>query len=188
MGGTWGRPYGDFRPFHSVRRYRIGFISCGGHRIAHDRNCLVGAGLLTRPSRFMETASSGTDTVPHPLPRLVGTRRGGEMEQAEILHRIRAQWPGRNHTRNRILRAGNFAEGCRGIPRRWGSGGGATMGGDAHRSPPLAAFWSLCRRGQRDSPRRAKPCEAARRVIAPYGHHGPRKAGGSGDPSLRGVR
>ena len=97
-GGTWGRPYGDFRPFHSVRRYRIGFISCGGHRIAHDRNCLVGAGLLTRPSRFMETASSGTDTVPHPLPRMVGTRRGGEMEQAEILHRIRARWPGRNKT------------------------------------------------------------------------------------------
>ena len=117
---------------------------------------------------------------PHPLPRLVGTRRGGEMEQAEILHRIRAQWPGRNHTRNRILRAGNFAEGCRGIPRRWGSGGGATMGGDAHRSPPLAAFWSLCRRGQRDSPRRAKPCEAARRVIAPYGCHGPWRTGGPG--------
>ena len=69
-----------------------------GHRIAHDRNCLVGAGLLTRPSRFMETASSGTDTVPHPLPRMVGTRRGGEMEQAEILHRIRARWPGRNKT------------------------------------------------------------------------------------------
>ena len=99
---------------------------------------------------------------PHPLPRLVGTRRGGEMEQAEILHRIRAQWPGRNHTRNRILRAGNFAEGCRGIPRRWGSGGGATMGGDAHRSLPPAAFCLLCRRGQRRSPRRAKPCKIRR--------------------------
>ena len=46
--------------------------------------------------------------VPHPLPRLVRTRRGGEMEQAEILHRTRAQWPGRNHTRNHILRAGNI--------------------------------------------------------------------------------
>ena len=32
----------------------------------------------------------------HPLPRLVGTRRGGEMEQAEILHGTRAQWPGRS--------------------------------------------------------------------------------------------
>ena len=72
-------------------------------------------------------------------------------------------------------------------PRKFrGSGGGATMGGDAHRSPPPAAFCLLCRRGQRRSPRRAKPCEAARRVIAPYGHHGPRKAGGSGDPPLRG--
>ena len=28
--------------------------------------------------------------------------------------------------------------------------------------------------------RRAKPCEAARRVVAPYGRHGPRRAGGSG--------
>ena len=46
---TQGRPHGDFRTFHRSRRYRIGFISCGGHRIAHDRNCLVGAGLLTRP-------------------------------------------------------------------------------------------------------------------------------------------
>ena len=27
---------------------------------------------------------------------------------------------------------------------------------------PPAAFWSLCRRGQRDSPRRAKPCKVRR--------------------------
>ena len=66
-------------------------------------------------------------------------------------------------------------------PRKFrGSGGGATMGGDAHRSPPPAAFCLLCRRGQRRSPRRAKPCEAARRVAAPYGRHGPRRTGGSG--------
>ena len=30
------------------------------------------------------------------------------------------------------------------------------------------------------------PYGAARRVVAPYGRHGPRKAGGSGDPPLRG--
>lgn len=24
---TWGRPYGDFRTFHSVRRCRIGFMA-----------------------------------------------------------------------------------------------------------------------------------------------------------------
>ena len=29
---TQGRPHGDFRTFHRSRRYRIGFISCGGHR------------------------------------------------------------------------------------------------------------------------------------------------------------
>ena len=67
--------------------------------------------------------------VPHPLPRLVGTRRGGKMAQAEILHRTRTQWPERNQTRNRILRAGTFAEGRRGIPRKRGSGGERTGAG-----------------------------------------------------------
>ena len=48
-------------------------------------------------------------------------------------------------------------------PRKFrGSGGGATMGGGAHRSPPPAAFCLLCRRGQRRSPRRAKPCKVRR--------------------------
>ena len=157
-------------------------------------------------------------------------------------------------TRSRILRAGTFAEGCRGIPRKRGAGGGATMGGDAHRSPPPAAFWFLFRRGKRNSPKGRKPVrrraessrptdvmvygqradlgsaptavqakysktggragqetrpynisgkmqkkrtagrrpptqspakrvyvgETARRVVAPYGRHGLRRAGGSG--------
>ena len=70
-------------------------------------------------------------------------------------------------------------------PRKFrGSGGGATMGGDAHRSPPPAAFCLLCRRGQRRSPRRAKPCEAARRVVAPYGRHGLRRSCGHMGPPL----
>ena len=60
-------------------------------------------------------------------------------------------------TRSRILRAGNFAEGCRGIHRKRGSGGGATMGGDAHRSPPPAAFWFLFRRRKRNSPKGRNP-------------------------------
>ena len=55
------------------------------------------------------------------------------------------------------MRAGNFAEGCRGIPRKRGFGGGATMGGDAHRSPPPAAFWFLFRRGKRNSPKGRNP-------------------------------
>ena len=54
--------------------------------------------------------------------------------------------------RNRILRAGTFADGCRGISRKWGSGGEATMGGDAHRSPPPAAVCLLCRRGKGGRP------------------------------------
>ena len=37
-----------------------------------------------------------THPDPHPLPRLVGTRRGCETVPAGILHSTRAQWPGRN--------------------------------------------------------------------------------------------
>ncbi len=44
----------------------------------------------------------------HPLPRLVGTRRGGETEQAEILHRIRVRWPGRNKTPEPYFARRNF--------------------------------------------------------------------------------
>ena len=97
-----------------------------------------------------------------PLPRLVETRRGCKMAQAGILYCTRAQWPGRNEIRNRILRAGTFAETYRGILRKWGSGGGATMGGDAHRSPPPAILWFLSHRWERNSPKRAKPCESSR--------------------------
>ena len=179
----------------------------------------------------METASSGTDTVPHPLPRMVGTRRGGEMVQAEILHRTRARWPGRNKTRNRILRAGTSAEGCRGIPRKRGSGGGPagavrrprdTPGGVLPPLPPWAKevapqgenLQGAARRvvaplqrlrqitakpdGGRGKPlpyevvgkhsaaenRRAKFCEALRRVVAPYRRHGPWRAGGHMGPPL----
>ena len=38
-----------------------------------------------------------------------------------------------------------------------GAGGGATMGGDAHRSPPPAAFWFLFRRRKRNSPKGRNP-------------------------------
>ena len=109
----------------------------------------------------METASSGTDTVPHPLPRMVGTRRGGEMVQAEILHRTRARWPGRNKTRNRILRAGTSAEGCRGIPRKRGSGGGPAGAVRRPRDTPGDPLVSS-HRWERNSPRRAKPCKVRR--------------------------
>ena len=51
-------------------------------------------------------------------------------------------------------------------------------------SPP-AAFWFLFRRGKRNSPKRVKPCKAARRVAAPYGRHGPRKTGARCAPLRR---
>ena len=54
----------------------------------------VGASPRLARSRSMGRAPSGADTIPHPLPRLVGTRRGCKMAQAGILRRIRARWPG----------------------------------------------------------------------------------------------
>ena len=61
------------------------------------------------------------------------------------------------------------------------------MGGDAHRSPPPAILWFLSHRWERNSPSRAKTCETARRVVAPYGCYGLRGMGGSGDPPLRRI-
>ena len=52
-------------------------------------------------------------------------------------------------------------------------------------SPP-AILWFLSHRWERNSPRRAKPCTAARRVVAPYGRHSPRTAGGPG-PALTAI-
>ena len=43
------------------------------------------------------------------------------------------------------------------------------MGGDAHRSPPPAAFWFLFRRGKGTRPKGETLQGAARRVAAPYG-------------------
>ena len=134
---------------------------------------------LARP-RFMGTAPSDAHSDPHPLPRLVGTRRGGEMVQANILRRPGPSGPEGINTWNRILCAGNFVEGRRGIPRKRGSGGGATMGGDAHRSPSPAAFWFLFRREKRNSPKGRNPPRGTKpfRTLA----------GGSGDPPLQRFR
>ena len=58
-------------------------------------------------------------------------------------------------------------------PRKFrGSGGGATMGGDAHRSPPPAAFWFLFRRGKRNSPKGRNPARRgapSRRALRAHG-------------------
>ena len=119
-------------------------------------------GTLARPFSVFGTVPSGAPPDLCHLPQLVGTRRGCKMTQAGILYCTRAQWPGRNEIRNRILRAGTFAETYRGILRKWGSGGGTTMGGDAHRSPLPAILWFLSHRWERNSPKRAKPCESSR--------------------------
>ena len=59
-----------------------------------------------------------------------------------------------------------------------GSGGGATMGGDAHRSPPRRRFGSFFAVEKGTRPKGETLQGAARRVVAPYGHHGPRGRAG----------
>ena len=149
-----------------------------------ETHIAVGAGLGPARPRFMGTAPSGappTRTLCH-----------GWSEPGAVVKWCRPKFcagPGPSgpegiNTWNRILRAGTSAEGYRDNPRKRGSGGGATMGGDAHRSPPPAAFCLLCRRGQRRSPRRAKPCEAARPTDV-TAHGG---AGGHMGPPLQRLR
>ena len=82
-------------------------------------------------------------------------------------------------TRSRILRAGNFAEGCRGIPRKRGFGGGPAGAVRRPQDTPGGVLVPFSPR-KKELAQRAKPCEAARRVVAPYGRHGLRRAGGSG--------
>ena len=64
------------------------------------------------------------------------------------------------------------------------TGAGGALSRRRCESPP-AAFWLLFRRGKRNSPKRVKPCKAARRVAAPYGRHGPRKTGARCAPLRR---
>ena len=128
------------------------------------------------------------------------------MVQAEILHRTRARWPGRNKTRNRILRAGTSAEGCRGIPRKRGSGGGPAGAVRRPRDTPGDPLVST-HRWERNSPRRAKPCKVRRAESSrptgvmvhgeraatrgrPYGDPRPlpRHGGRGKPPPLRGER
>ena len=54
-------------------------------------------------------------------------------------------------------------------------------------SPP-AILWFLSHRWERNSPHRAKPSTAARRVVAPYGRHGLRRTGGHIGPPIQHFR
>ena len=65
-------------------------------------------GTLARPFPVFGAVPIDASPTLRPLPRLVGTRRGGEMEQAEILHCIRARWPGRNKTPEPYFARRNF--------------------------------------------------------------------------------
>ena len=71
-------------------------------------------------------------------------------------------------------------------PRKFrGSGGGATMGGDAHRSPPPAAFWFLFRRGKRNSPKGRNPARRGAPSRRALRAHGLRRTGCPMGPPFR---
>ena len=82
-------------------------------------------------------------------------------------------------TRNRTLRAGNFAEGRRGILRKWGSGGGPAGAVRRPRDTPGGVLPPLPPRAKEVASQGETLQGAARRVVAPYGRHGPRRAGGA---------
>ena len=109
-------------------------------------------GTLARPFPVFGAVPIDASPTLHPLPRLVGTRRGGKMAQAKILHRTRAQWPGRNEVRNRILRAGTFAEEYRDNPRKRGSGGGSAGAVRRPRDTPGGVLVPLPPRAKRLAP------------------------------------
>ena len=91
------------------------------------------------------------------------------------------------NTWNRILCAGNFAEGRRGIPRKRGSGGSDYGRGRPSEPTPGGVLVPFSPR-KKELAQRAKPCESSRRVVAPYGCHGLRRAVGHMGPTLQRLR
>ena len=118
-------------------------------------------GTLARPFSVFGTVPSGAPPDLWHLPQLVGTRRGCKMTQAGILYCTRAQWPGRNEIRNRILRAGTFAETYRGILRKWGSGGGPAGAVRRPRDTPGGVLVPFSPR-KKELAQRAKTCKVRR--------------------------
>ena len=88
--------------------------------------------------------------------------------------------------RNRILRAGTFAEEYRDNPHKRGSGGGSAGAVRRPRDTP-AAFWSLCRRGQRDSPAGRNPQRRMKPIRKPAGGSETHPYSVSGGPQQEGT-
>ena len=99
-----------------------------------------------------------------------------------------------------ILRAGNFAPPCRYASPVNGVWGKATMSTKCSSEPSPVILWVLSHHWESTSPRRAKPCKTARRVVAqasfscpfwaihllaPYGVSKNRKGGGGKPPPYR---
>ena len=74
-GESGARPYGVFTPpFGSEGQAR--FHGCGGHRIAQDRNCPVGAALCGRPPFVGHDVCMARRPGAPPLPEDAGLWEG----------------------------------------------------------------------------------------------------------------
>ena len=123
-------PYGRHRP-----------RKAGGHRGPPVPRCGTFSRSSRRggacPSRRVLERPRPACPDPHPLPRLAGTRRGSEIVPAEILHRTRAQWPGKIKTvfcAPELLWKGvgvSPVNGGRGVERLWA---GTPIGAHPRRS------------------------------------------------------
>ena len=120
----------------------------------------------TRPSTVHRNGFVQRPPDPHPLPRLVGTRRGGRTVPTEILYRTRASGPegikpGTVFCAPEILHEGIGVSPVNGGPGENELEPEGTCSRRRCESPP-AILWFLSHRWERNSPRRAKPCKMRR--------------------------
>ena len=121
----------------------------------------VGASPRLARSRSMGRAPSGADTIPHPLPWLVGTRRGCKMAQAGILSRIRARWPGRNPNPGTVFCAPELLRRGVGVSPVNGGPGGPAGAMRRPRDIPGGVLVPFSP-GKKELARRAKPYKVRR--------------------------
>ena len=154
-----------FPPIHGSRAAQCAAPTC----ILKPSFFIVGAGHW--PARIRGASRRPRPTAQHRLHLLGQARRGSGTAPAPIFHIARAQWPGGNLERHSDFARRKFCTTSQvRVPRNGGSRGRATwrQGGFAEPADcahPLASFGSFSTR-KRNSPRRAKPCKTARRVVA----------------------
>ena len=109
-------------------------------------------GTLARPFPVFGAVPIDASPTLHPLPRLVGTRRGVKRNRPKFCTVSGSGGPEEIKPRNRILRAGTFAEEYRDNPRKRGSGGGSAGAVRRPRDTPGGVLVPLPPRAKRLAP------------------------------------